>query len=437
MTRDELRRALIDWLEAQRLRYLTIANAKGIPTKVTVKEFLATVQDEARTESHQVDRSVSPFADFSDAYFDLAIETTRRRDDFTPPDILYEHYGNRCLVWSGAGISFFSGNAARDRAAEFLRLTSIKYLQQIPALDVGSPGLAEGLIDNLLELVEGTRIRLVQSVAIAGLRLSGPALNHGGVTVRELTGEEVGGLVQVRQPDWSPRRSPFAPYFPEFHSERCALIVRTEHVKTEQPRSSRLGAILLSLQLLGFDPRGSGEAASETEPGPSIAGGGSRLRLSATGEIRDFSSDDLRDVIQLAALIPDEVFSGPKSRPTIALHRFGVAVGEKFPADALIDFVTALEALLLTGRNELSYRLALYGAKYLSTDPGERQRLFADLRELYDVRSDLVHGTIGGLADPKLEALRRTARELAGRLLVKALRDGWPSAKQLDALTIA
>jgi len=61
--------------------------------------------------------------------------------------------------------------------------------------------------------------------------------------------------------------------------------------------------------------------------------------------------------------------------------------------DAIIDYSIALEALLLSGlRQELSYRFALRGSTIRSLRGGVRKDHFEALKELYGVRSRIVHG---------------------------------------------
>ncbi|MBI4336336.1 MAG: hypothetical protein HY683_00705 [Chloroflexi bacterium] len=62
--------------------------------------------------------------------------------------------------------------------------------------------------------------------------------------------------------------------------------------------------------------------------------------------------------------------------------------------DAIVDYSIGLEALLTAGaRDELSYRLALRGAHILTWDGGNRKQRFNELRDFYNVRSSIVHGS--------------------------------------------
>ena len=67
------------------------------------------------------------------------------------------------------------------------------------------------------------------------------------------------------------------------------------------------------------------------------------------------------------------------------------------PYDRLIFLVTALEALVSHHENELNYRISHRTASLLGETDDERLSIFLSIKEYYDLRSKVVHGT------PKLE----------------------------------
>lgn len=73
---------------------------------------------------------------------------------------------------------------------------------------------------------------------------------------------------------------------------------------------------------------------------------------------------------------------------------------------------------------------SLFGARYLGSDPAERNELFAKLANIYDSRSKSVHGA-GLPTRERVEVTVRDARELTFRVLTKALESGWPSPGHL------
>jgi hypothetical protein len=58
-----------------------------------------------------------------------------------------------------------------------------------------------------------------------------------------------------------------------------------------------------------------------------------------------------------------------------------------------VDYVTSMEALLLEGETELSFRLAIRMAVLLGGKPGHHQNVYEFMREVYKFRSALVHGS--------------------------------------------
>lgn len=438
MTRDEVRAVLLDWLESERVRYLELAKSLGVPPSIPIPEQVATQVTETGAQWRERERFVSPVGTWTVAEARLTFADHERGGPPEPTATLHEHYGDKCRTW-GTGFPVAAEPDTRQMAATLLRRTCGDYLSQLESLEKPAAMLAASLVDGLLRLVEADRVLFVTVLPVAGLRPTADTLECDGVTVRRLTNEEIGSLLEPLRPErrFSGRR--IAIHMREHAAERCALIVRAPCPKTQQPHSYRAHAVVLALQLLGFELRGRRDAATYTEPGPSLWEGGQGIGLADYGgSIRDFTLEDLKATVELAALLPEETFKGgPKNREAIALHRFRSAACESYPGDALIDYVTALEAALLPADGELSFRLGVYGARYLEVEPARRRSAFEDLRELYNVRSGLVHGS-GGWDDPgQLEALRTKARDLTGRILVKALREGWPTPKQLKDLALS
>jgi hypothetical protein len=101
--------------------------------------------------------------------------------------------------------------------------------------------------------------------------------------------------------------------------------------------------------------------------------------------------------------------------------------------------LTALEGLLTSESNsELSYRLSLRVASLLGPDDESRKRMFKDMKDFYDVRSKIVHGS-GFKLKLKHQVLLKqisTLREYLRRILLSImalLKDG-TSAGRLEQL---
>lgn len=59
---------------------------------------------------------------------------------------------------------------------------------------------------------------------------------------------------------------------------------------------------------------------------------------------------------------------------------------------AMILMISAMEALFLSKSTEIKFRLAIYVSYFLEKDLKKRQAVFDEVRQLYDIRSTLVHG---------------------------------------------
>lgn len=84
-----------------------------------------------------------------------------------------------------------------------------------------------------------------------------------------------------------------------------------------------------------------------------------------------------------------------RRRIVTAARRFSLAHERYDWEDQIIDLLIAGEALFLTENTEgeLTYRLRLHSALFLSSEPTERKRIFDDMGRAYNLRSGIVHGS--------------------------------------------
>jgi hypothetical protein len=80
------------------------------------------------------------------------------------------------------------------------------------------------------------------------------------------------------------------------------------------------------------------------------------------------------------------------NRVSNALRLYESAL-DLIPSDvALVVFISVLEGLFSTATQELSYRLGLAVACFLASTTEERFSVFGEVKELYGIRSKIVHG---------------------------------------------
>jgi hypothetical protein len=144
---------------------------------------------------------------------------------------------------------------------------------------------------------------------------------------------------------------------------------------------------------------------------------------------RAITASQFKLVCSTAEKLKGQRLDDPQRPSETALRRFGLGCGREDFADALVDFVVALEALLLPygddQRAEMSFRFRLHGAHFIADSSMERPVLYRRLEQLYSIRSRLVHG--GKLPAPEeVQAAAKSAHSLAARGLLKAITQGFP-----------
>jgi hypothetical protein len=116
-------------------------------------------------------------------------------------------------------------------------------------------------------------------------------------------------------------------------------------------------------------------------------------------------------------------------------HRVGNALafymqGYRAFADfALLAFTTCMEGLFSTAEQELSFRLSLRVAQFIGKSNDERRSIYQQMREIYKVRSKVVHGAhvrkdTEQAAIYLVESIVPGAEQLARASLLRVLEDG-------------
>jgi hypothetical protein len=82
--------------------------------------------------------------------------------------------------------------------------------------------------------------------------------------------------------------------------------------------------------------------------------------------------------------------------------------------DRIVDYVTALEAAIVPEMDFARRRISHRAAHLISTDPAERSTIVALIKQLYDIRSSVVHGS--KLSDDKRRWLIENCGEVESRI---------------------
>lgn len=76
----------------------------------------------------------------------------------------------------------------------------------------------------------------------------------------------------------------------------------------------------------------------------------------------------------------------------VAINRFSSAIENENSEDKIVDYVIALESLLLSSPGEASLRISARTAVLLGKNDDEREFLWKFMRQSYNLRSGIVHG---------------------------------------------
>ncbi|MNW52025.1 hypothetical protein D3C74_295260 [compost metagenome] len=108
---------------------------------------------------------------------------------------------------------------------------------------------------------------------------------------------------------------------------------------------------------------------------------------------------------------------------TFALNHYLQACSSKGLEESIINLITAFEALMVTGKEEVSYKVALNTSLLYSQIPEERENIFKLIKEMYGLRSKVVHGDLPGflksMAKPDIYTKYFTLKEILSTILLK------------------
>ena len=95
-------------------------------------------------------------------------------------------------------------------------------------------------------------------------------------------------------------------------------------------------------------------------------------------------------------------------------------------ADRVLDVAMALERMYVLDEGNIGRKLRNRTARLLGTDAASEQRIKDDVRELYDVRSDIIHNRLHRLKPERVHAAFVNGFDIARQSLFKLLREGRP-----------
>ena len=438
---DELREVAGEALEAARVDVVRRLGRHGLPTSVDDQRLLVVDNDDLtgwRSEWEAVRRSSLTVPAVLTAVGDRSVEfralgLRKQLEPFARALASATPLGR----YVPRGLST-RGNATENALIAYTQPMALNYLLSLDDVAEDDDLVLDRLLDELAVLVERGVLWQRGQLALDGIRLASALDAHRGVTLRELTPAERGHWVQARSTlEAMSTLSDFAvPRRWEHFTPRVVVdwLEETEFGVEDAVRLHH--RLALAFFLRGHDIASAGTCTRFGDPrwvfpGVSAVPIPVEPRTTATPPAL-IDQQEFAAVVDLAFSMPS---FGPEeaTRQEVVLQRVLRGCGAQQPA--FLDLATALEAVLLEGtKTELAYRFRLYGALFLAAERSPEETA-AQLREVYEVRSRLVHGTPVPAA--RLRGAEATARTLATAVARKAIETGWPARKALDQLALA
>ncbi|MCW3101228.1 MAG: hypothetical protein JWL77_6846 [Chthonomonadaceae bacterium] len=436
----ELREIARDALEAARVEVVRRLAEQRLPTSVDHSQLLLIDNDELtgwQTEWQSVrcssltDSAVLTAVDHGSIQF----RTLGLRDQLVP-------LARALASATPLGEYVPNGLPRREDSMEnalvsFAHPMALNYLLSLEDVAQRDDQLVERLVAGLALLAERGVLWQRGQLALDGIRVTTPLQPHRGVILRALTPFERGHWVQSRGPlSAVPTLPDFAvPHRWEHFTPRVVVDWVDEVEAGGEDRLQMHHRLALAFFMRGHDIASTGSCVRHGDPrwasfGVSTVPFPVEARPTAAPPPA-IDQDEFAAVVDLAFSMPP-FGSEERTRQEVVLHRLLRGCGSQAPA--FLDLAIALEAALLEGtRSELAYRFRLYGALFLTAERNS-EATAEELKEIYEVRSRLVHGT--PVPAPRLRAAEATARTLATAVARKAVENGWPTSAALDELAL-
>lgn len=326
---------------------------------------------------------------------------------------------------------------ATDWTARHLLLPALwGYLKDLPGLRPVSRSAARSFAVVVLTVAGGTSLSYKLTIPLAGVRVASRIVSpQGQAVVRKLTAQEQGALLT----DWGIATVNFGAAVLPF----IALEITITTPRTGQNPDPRelLSKWLCAFFLNGYDVAG---YRARLQSFPSwVLPMSMNIPLALPAQPASWSnvtSSRFAKILETVRRLDRYSVSDPHSEHDLALHRFSAGIARASHVDGVLDFVIALESLLLpydenARRGELGYRFRVHGAHLLSPTKSQRRQAARQLSDLYSLRSRLVHGS-SYPSSAEIESGWTIGKEFARRGLYNAVMTRFPTAEQFNQMTL-
>ncbi|WP_219834786.1 HEPN domain-containing protein [Paenibacillus sp. R14(2021)] len=126
-----------------------------------------------------------------------------------------------------------------------------------------------------------------------------------------------------------------------------------------------------------------------------------------------------QDLVGFFVSVADAHINNREKKWLLSAKKFTSGINQTYAEDAILDFAVALESLLATDKEQISFKLRLYLALYVGDSFSERQSIYKDVKDFYGLRSRLVHGNTLSVTDEQIHMITRIGIAIS-RALVKS-----------------
>jgi hypothetical protein len=319
----------------------------------------------------------------------------------------------------------------------------VEYIRSLPSAEAPDSELANRIVLEALNLASANHIKVTSYLPVVGIQGEQDELESGDITVRKLTPAERGRWLENLYPSVVQsnfEKFPFANLsFISLPTHMIEVAVKSRRMDQPNPGSFHKSA-LCAFFLHGYPLAGPGRMTYYTSPRwmSSFGPMGTPIQLcpSPYGN-KELTGESLDEIAQTFNKLRGYNLDQPANSRDLALHRFLLGSTRESPVDALLDYAIALECFLLpydpaTRHSDLSYRFRLNGAHYVGTSAQDRKIIWKQLKDLYDLRSRLVHGSQYP-AQTEIETSRNTVRDLSTKAFLKAVSSHFPRVEEFNS----
>jgi hypothetical protein len=322
-----------------------------------------------------------------------------------------------------------SSDGPVDWVLRYIVLPALRWhLEALPSVSLEDDRRATAFANEVVQVTQDDRLRYRVLAPLSGINLAGThnVVTEGGISIRRLSNEEQGEWFMEHQ--GPPAFSLLGTEPPQVLLEHRVSGPRNgQHL----PAGGSIPLLVAALQLHGHEVA-SKAAIEYSQPRwvqsfayPVAITLPQRSLALSTSEL---TAADFHAIVQTTQLLSHYDIAQPKTPHDLAFHRFVSGAARQNDVDAVLDFMIGLEGLLVPGSNpgDISYRFSIHGAHYFADDVSGRTLIRDQLRNIYRMRNNLVHGNRYP-EQTAIAAARANAQDLLRRGLLRTTHEGFPT----------